>query len=96
MLFKLVFVIFEGVFLDSVSEFTVDATSVSPISEGNVKVLITNPSGTLTEGLVKSKHDGTYECLYTPFEQGNLFVIGCSVFNSSLISELFPFTEFMF
>ena len=59
-----------GVFLDSVSEFTVDATSVSPKSEGLVKALITNPSGTLTEGLVTNNHDGTYQCLYTPFEQG--------------------------
>ena len=75
--------------MDSVSEFTVDATSVSPKSEGVVKALITNPSGTLTEGLVTNNNDGTYQCLYTPFEQGNLVVIECSVFNSGVLLDFF-------
>lgn len=59
-----------GVFLESTSDFTVDATSVEPKGEGTVKALITAPSGTLTEALVKNQKNGLYQCLYTPFEQG--------------------------
>lgn len=76
--------LFEGVFLESVSEFTVDAKTVTSTGEGKVKALITNPSGTVTEGLVTNKQDGTYECLYTPLEQGRFFQL-----NAWIISENF-------
>ena len=59
-----------GVFLDSTTDFTVDATSVEPKGEGLVRALITSPGGTLTEAIVKNQHNGQYQCLYTPVEQG--------------------------
>jgi len=61
-----------GVFLDSTTDFTVDATSVEPKGEGLVRALITSPSGTLTEAIVKNQQNGLYHCLYTPLEQGFL------------------------
>ena len=60
-----------GVFLESTTEFTVDAKSVSKVGEGKVKAFVTVPSGTRMEALVNNNKDGTYKCLYTPFEQGN-------------------------
>jgi len=59
-----------GVFLESVTDFTVDAKSVVPKGEGKVKAILTTPSGTLTEAQVIDNKDGTYTGLYTPFEQG--------------------------
>ncbi|KAL4226921.1 hypothetical protein ACF0H5_014899 [Mactra antiquata] len=59
-----------GVFLDSPTGFTVDAKSVAPTGEGKVRAIVTSPSGTRTESLVKNNEDGTYDVLYTPYEQG--------------------------
>ncbi|XP_012939324.2 filamin-A-like [Aplysia californica] len=59
-----------GVFMDCPNEFTVDAKSVSPTAQGKVKAIITSPSGQRTDTLVKNNGDGTYNVLYTPFEQG--------------------------
>ncbi len=59
-----------GVFLESTTEFTVDAKSVTRTGEGKVKAFVTAPSGTRTEALVNNNNDGTYKCIYTPFEQG--------------------------
>ena len=63
---------YPGVYLDSVTEFTVNTATVQPKGVGNVKVILTNPSGTLTEAIVKKNDDDTYTCLYTPFEEGIL------------------------
>ncbi|XP_069142475.1 filamin-A-like isoform X2 [Argopecten irradians] len=60
----------DGVFLESLSEFTVDAKSVSPVGEGNIRAIITSPSGTKHDSIVTNKKDGTYNVLYTPEEQG--------------------------
>jgi len=57
------------VFLESTTEFTVDARSVVPRG-GRVKAFVTAPSGTRTEALVNNNNDGTYKCMYTPYEQG--------------------------
>ncbi|BFZ08117.1 hypothetical protein BsWGS_11156 [Bradybaena similaris] len=59
-----------GVFLDCPNEFTVDARSVSPNAQGKVKAIVTSPSGQRNDTLVKNNGDGTYNVLYTPFEQG--------------------------
>jgi len=60
-----------GVFLESTTEFTVDARSVVPRG-GRVKAFVTAPTGTRTEALVNNINDGTYKCMYTPYEQGML------------------------
>ncbi|XP_052780237.1 filamin-A-like isoform X2 [Mya arenaria] len=59
-----------GVFLDSPTGFTVDAKSVTPVGEGKVRAIVTSPDGKRTESLVKNNNDGTYDVLYTPYEQG--------------------------
>jgi filamin len=59
-----------GVFLESVTDFTVDAKSVVPKGTGNVKAILTTPSGALTEAQIIDNKDGTFTGLYTPFEQG--------------------------
>ncbi len=59
-----------GVFLESTTDFTVDANAVTGTGEGKVKSFVTAPSGTRTEALVNNNNDGTYKCMYTPFEQG--------------------------
>lgn len=63
-------IIFVGVFLESLSEFTVDAKSVTPVGAGNIRAIITSPSGTKHDSIVTNKKDGTYDVLYTPEEQG--------------------------
>ena len=63
-----------GVFLESTTEFTVDARSVVPRG-GKVKAFVTAPSGTRTEALVNNNNDGTYKCMYTPYEQGKSTVV---------------------
>ncbi|OWF45693.1 Filamin-A [Mizuhopecten yessoensis] len=60
----------KGVFLESLSEFTVDAKSVTPVGEGNIRAIVTSPSGTKHDSIVTNKKDGTYNVLYTPEEQG--------------------------
>jgi len=64
------------VFLESTTEFTVDARSVMPRG-GKVKAFVTAPSGTRTEALVNNNNDGTYKCMYTPYEQGMSPVLLC-------------------
>ena len=56
--------------MDCPNEFTVDAKSVSPTADGVVRAIVTSPSGQRTDTLVKNNGDGTYNVLYTPFEQG--------------------------
>ena len=57
-------------FLESTTDFTVDAKSVTPSGEGKVKAFVTAPTGTRMEALVNNNNDGTYKCMYTPFEEG--------------------------
>jgi filamin len=66
-------VFYTGVFLDSPTGFTVDAKSVAPTGDGKVRAIVTSPSGQRTESLVKNNNDGTYDVLYTPYEQGMLY-----------------------
>ena len=67
-----------GVFLESTTDFTVDARAVTNTGDGKVKSFVTAPSGTRTEALVNNNNDGTYKCMYTPFEQGMFsFVLYC-------------------
>ncbi|XP_061187564.1 filamin-A-like isoform X11 [Saccostrea echinata] len=62
----------QGVFLDSPTEFTVDAKSVTPTGEGNVRAIVNNPSGVKNDTKVTNKGDGTYDVLYTPVEEGTI------------------------
>lgn len=61
---------FKAAFLDSPTDFTVDARAVSKRSDAKVTCNITNPSGTKTDSLVQPQNDGTYRVSYTPFEEG--------------------------
>ncbi|KAL3851735.1 hypothetical protein ACJMK2_015452 [Sinanodonta woodiana] len=60
----------KGVFIESPNVFTVDAKSVSPTGEGKVRAVVTSPSGQRTESIIQNKEDGTYDVMYTPYEQG--------------------------
>ncbi|KAF8782497.1 filamin-A-like isoform X2 [Argiope bruennichi] len=60
-----------SVYIDSLTEFIVDARAVTKRSDGKVHCTITNPSGAKTDSFVQSQNDGTYKICYTPFEEGN-------------------------
>ncbi|GIY01877.1 filamin-A [Caerostris darwini] len=60
-----------SVYLDSPTDFIVDARAITKRSDGKVQCTITNPSGTKTDSFVQSQNDGTYKICYTPFEEGN-------------------------
>jgi filamin len=62
---------FLGVFLESPTEFTVDAKSVTGSGAGRVECLLTSPSGRVVRCPVKNMADGTYQVQYAPYEQGN-------------------------
>ena len=59
-----------GVFIDSTTEFTVDASPVTRTGEGKVKCLLNTPNGSKVNCQVKNQQDGTYKVQYTPVEQG--------------------------
>ena len=59
-----------GVFIESPTEFIVDAKSVAPTGEGNVKAILTNPKGQKMECPVRNNADGTFTVQYVPYEQG--------------------------
>lgn len=59
-----------NVFLDSPTDFTIDARAVSKKSDGKVVCTINNPSGAKTDAIVQPGNDGTYRVSYTPFEEG--------------------------
>lgn len=48
----------------------VDASGVSPVGEGQVRAIVTNPSGTKNDTMVTNNKDGTYTVAYAPFEEG--------------------------
>ncbi|KAI3382304.1 hypothetical protein SNEBB_011398 [Seison nebaliae] len=60
----------DGVFLDSPSEFTVDARAVTSNGQGEVRCEITGPKNTRAACPVKNNRDGTYSVQYVPFEEG--------------------------
>ena len=62
-------------FIEAATEFTVDARSVTANGEGKVEALLTTPTNRRIQTRVSNKKDGTYSVLYTPMEQGNIFVL---------------------
>jgi len=70
-LYKLIIWFSLGVFLESPTEFTVDAKSVTGSGAGRVESLLTSPSGRVVRCPVKNMADGTYQVQYAPYEQGN-------------------------
>ena len=71
--------------MESTTEFTIDAKSVTTKSDGKVKAILTTPSGAKLDTLVTPNSDGTYTCLYTPFEQGISFTIFNRIYNNSIM-----------
>ena len=67
----LTIILFLGVFLESPTEFTVDAKSVAGSGSGRVECLLTSPSGRIVRCPVKNMTDGTYQVQYAPYEPGN-------------------------
>uniref|UniRef100_UPI00398F5899 filamin-A-like isoform X3 n=1 Tax=Pristiophorus japonicus TaxID=55135 RepID=UPI00398F5899 len=59
-----------GVFREATTEFNVDARQLTNAGGNHIKTRITNPSGVLTDAVIKDKGDGTYKVEYTPFEEG--------------------------
>jgi len=57
-----------GVFLESPTEFTVDAKSVTGSGTGHVECLLTSPSNRIVRCPVKNNNDGTYLVQYAPYE----------------------------
>ena len=47
-----------------------DARPLSQHGGDHLKAEVRNPSGALTDCLVKDNNDGTYSVEYTPFENG--------------------------
>ncbi len=69
--------IVSGVFVDCVTEFTVDTRSVSKTSgDDTVRIFLTAPSSLVAECGPVNNHDGTYLVAYTPFEEGKLNSLG--------------------
>ena len=64
-----------GVFLGSPTDFSVDSRAVAKYGQGIVTCTVTNPSGSRTETFITPQSDGTYKISYTPFEEGNIFVL---------------------
>ncbi|XP_070558718.1 filamin-A-like isoform X3 [Ptychodera flava] len=60
----------KGVFLDSPTDFTVDAKPIGGLPKDALKCAVTNPAGQVTEPLIKDNKDGTYNVSYTPTEEG--------------------------
>ncbi|CAF4590300.1 unnamed protein product [Rotaria sp. Silwood2] len=59
-----------GVFLESPTDFTVDAKLVTGSGSGHVECLLTSPSDRVVRCPVKNMSDGTYLVQYTPYEPG--------------------------
>ncbi len=64
-----------GVFLESPTEFTVDAKLLTTSGSGNVECLLTSPSGRTIRCPVKNMTNGTYQVQYAPYESGQLMRI---------------------
>ncbi|CAM4756036.1 unnamed protein product [Rotaria magnacalcarata] len=59
-----------GVFLESPTDFTVDAKLVTGSGSGRVECLLTSPSGRAVRCPIKNMSDGTYLVQYAPYEPG--------------------------
>jgi len=73
LLFWILFLIFRfslGIFLESPTEFIVDAKAVTGSGSGRVECLLTSPSGRVVRCPVKNMNDGTYQVQYAPYEAG--------------------------
>ena len=58
-------------FLESPTEFTVDAKSVTASGTGRVECVLKTPTGRTVRCPVKNMGDGTYLVQYAPTETGN-------------------------
>ncbi|CAF5052390.1 unnamed protein product, partial [Rotaria magnacalcarata] len=58
------------VFLESPTDFTVDAKLVTGSGSGRVECLLTSPSGRAVRCPIKNMSDGTYLVQYAPYEPG--------------------------
>jgi hypothetical protein len=66
--------IFLGVFIESPTEFTIDAKSVTSSGTGQVECLLTSPNGRTARCPIKNMKDGTYVAQYAPYEAGSFMV----------------------
>ena len=57
-------------FREATTDFTVDARALTQKGGDHIKTLISNPSGSRTDALVRDLGDGTYSVEYTPYEEG--------------------------
>ena len=57
-------------FREATTDFTVDARALTQSGGDHIKTLISNPSGSRTDALVRDLGDGTYSVEYTPYEEG--------------------------
>ena len=62
--------LFSGVFIESPTDFTVDAKLVTGSGSGHVECLLTSPSDRVARCPVKNMNDGTYLVQYAPYEPG--------------------------
>ncbi|XP_037107046.1 filamin-B isoform X2 [Syngnathus acus] len=60
----------KGVFREATATLMVDARPLSRKGGNRVKAEVRNPSGALTDCVVKDNKDGTYSIEYTPYENG--------------------------
>nr|XP_061814514.1 filamin-B-like isoform X1 [Nerophis lumbriciformis] len=60
----------QGVFREATTSFVVDARPLGRQGGNRVDAEVRNPSGELTDCLVKDQKDGTYNVEYTPYENG--------------------------
>ena len=57
-------------FREAITDFTVDARSLTKTGGEHVKARVKSPSGSLVDCQVNDQGDGTYGVEYTPFENG--------------------------
>ncbi|XP_067932451.1 filamin-A-like isoform X2 [Watersipora subatra] len=60
----------KDVFIDSSTDFLIDASSVTPDGEGKVRAVVTSPSGAKNDTKVTNNGDGTYRVAYAPYQEG--------------------------
>lgn len=59
--------------LGTEADLTVDVTSVKDQGEGRLRVVVLTPSGARSDAMVVNNHDGTYQCVFMPDEEGISF-----------------------
>ena len=80
--FKQTFFSPPAVFREATTDFTVDASPLTRRGGDHVKAEVRNPSGALTDCLVKDNADGTYSVEYTPFENGNTHTLNKKLYRT--------------